>query len=267
MPFSAKYSPVLIIDIGNTNIVCAVFINGAVYRTHRFETSSTRSVAEYHELFKAAMDKYTDVKYVAIASVVPQVTGIIQKMFKQYSIAKVFEVNGLSALGLGYLIENPAVVGPDLVANAFAAWKMYEGSTIVIDLGTATTIQLISDSGLYAGVVICPGLKTAAANLFERAALLSEVKLKVPEELIGNNTQDALLSGIIRGHALMIKGFIEEIKAAYTQYSPYQVIITGGLCSVVKPLLPESYRLDEHLTLKGLYLALVSLAEQDQFTT
>jgi type III pantothenate kinase len=266
MPFRAKYSPVLIVDIGNTNIVCAVFVNGEAQAMHRFVTNALRSVEDYHQEFLAAVPGYCEFTFVAIGSVVPQVGHTIQAMFARYSTAKVFEVNGLSALGLGYITPNPALVGADLVANALAAWKLYKGSALVVDLGTATTIQLITEFGLYAGVIIAPGLKTAAANLFEKAALLSEIELAAPPSLLSNNTQDALLTGIVRGHALMIKAFIESIKSDQPQYAPYQVILSGGLAAMLKNLLPEEWIVDTQLTLKGLYLALVQLAEQEQFS-
>lgn len=263
MPFSVKYSPILIVDIGNTNIVCAVFANGEPEATYRFRTNALCSVGDYHDQFRAALPGYCDFAYVALASVVPEVGKCIKVMFACHSSAEVYEINGLSELGLSYVTENPAQIGADLVANAFAAWKLYDTSTLVVDLGTATTIQLITKFGLYAGVAIAPGLKTAAAHLIEEAAQLSDVVLVAPDFVLGNNTQDAMLAGIVRGHALMIQAFVEEIRAEYAQYAPYQVILTGGLSSLVAKLLPSDYRVNAQLTLHGLYLALLHLAGQE----
>ncbi len=264
MPFSVKFDPILIVDIGNTNIVCAKFEKGQPQELHRIQTDPACSVDDYHKIFLSALPEYCNINYVAIGSVVPRVEELVSAMFAEYSRAQVFHITGVSPIGLKYLIKNPSVVGADLVANAFAAWKLYQKSTLVVDLGTATTIQLITDDGLYAGVVIIPGMKTSAANLFEHAALLSEVELRAPHCLIGNNTEDALLSGIVRGHALMIKAFVDQIEQQYSEYAPYSVILTGGLASVIQGILPDSYIIDKELTLKGLYLAAQSILEQAQ---
>ncbi|MDD2596788.1 MAG: type III pantothenate kinase [Candidatus Cloacimonetes bacterium] len=263
MPFSAEKSHVLIVDIGNTNIVCAVFECGEAKDAFRLETDPDCSVESLHQQFLTALPRYCSIPFVALGSVVPLMTGVLKQMFARYSPARLYEINGLSPLGLGYVIENPAVVGADLVANAFAAWQLYQGSSLVVDLGTATTIQLINASGLYAGVVIAPGMKTAAAHLFEKAAQLSEVNLEAPGSILGNNTHDAMLSGIVRGHALMIHAFIDQISEGYAQWAPYRVILTGGLAGVIQPLMPDDYIYDAQLTLKGFYLALMRLIEQE----
>jgi type III pantothenate kinase len=263
MPFSVKDSPVLIVDVGNTNIVCALFEGDSITAVYRFETKADRSPEDYHNEFQAAITGYCAFTCVAIGSVVPEVGDTIKAMFSEYTDAKVYEINGLSPIGLSYATDNPAKVGADLVANALAAWKLYETNTIVVDLGTATTIQLISDSGFYAGVAIIPGLKTAAAHLFDHAALLSEVKLEAPPFVLGNNTHDALLTGIVRGHALMIQAFVESIRREYPAYAPSRVILTGGLAQLINDLVPKDYILDSRLTLKGFHLALISLVEQE----
>ena len=263
MPFSVKDSPVLIVDVGNTNIVCALFEDSSIITVHRFETKADSSLEDYHHQFQAAIPGYCDITHVAIGSVVPEVGDTVKAMFSRMTGAKVYQINGLSPIGLTYATDNPEKIGADLVANALAAWKLYASHTIVVDLGTATTIQLISDSGYYAGVAIIPGLKTAAAHLFEHTALLSEVKLEVPAFLLGNNTHDALLTGIVRGHALMIQAFIESIRSQYPDYVPCRVILTGGLAQIIKDLVPGDYILDSQLTLKGFHLALMTLMEQE----
>jgi type III pantothenate kinase len=144
---------VLIVDIGNTNIsVRLVFECGEAKDAFRLETDPDCSVESLHQQFLTALPRYCSIPFVALGSVVPLMTGVLKQMFARYSPARLYEINGLSPLGLGYVIENPAVVGADLVANAFAAWQLYQGSSLVVDLGTATTIQLINASGLYAGV-------------------------------------------------------------------------------------------------------------------
>jgi type III pantothenate kinase len=265
MPSSVKTDPTLVVDIGNSNIVCAVFDQGKLKIRYRFETDSSRTAEDYYSQIQQKMRDHAlaHFKYVAMGSVVPKLRETWRELILQHSEARIYDINGLSPLGLRYLIEDPSVVGPDLVANAFAAWKKYYGSTLVVDLGTATTIQLIDSDGLYAGVVIAPGVKTAASHLFEKAAMLQNVVLQAPKQLLGNCTKDALLSGIITGHALMLRGFISEIKVNYSQYAPFKVILTGGLASIIAPMCAADYVVDQNLTLEGLFLAMCTLIQNE----
>lgn len=261
MPYSVNTDPTLVVDIGNTNIVCAVYEQDKLTNRYRIEADPGSTVDDLNSQFKAAISKYSlkEFKYVALGTVVPKLGKTFKAMLQRYSSAKIYEINGLSPIGLRYLIKEPALVGADLVGNAYAAWKKYQTATLVVDLGTATTIQLIDRDGLYVGVVIAPGLKTAANHLFDKAALLYSVTLQAPKELLGNTTRDAMLSGIITGHALMLKGFIAEIKVNYAQYGPFQLILSGGLVDVIAPLCSMDYVVDQNLTLDGFYLAMKSL--------
>jgi len=222
-------------------------------------------VEDYHSILRHKMQNYhlASFKYAVIGSVVPKLTEIFVELLSNFSSAKVYQINGLSDIGLRYLIEDRSSVGPDLVANAFGAWKKYHISTIIVDLGTATTIQLVDKDGLYAGVIIAPGVKTAASHLFEKAALLSDVELTAPKQLLGNSTQDALLSGIITGHAMMLRGFIAEIKVNYAKYAPFKVILTGGLANVIAPMCAADYVVDQNLTIDGLYMAMQTLVQKE----
>ena len=256
MPYSVNTDLTLVVDIGNTNIVCAVYEQDKLKNRSRIEADPNFTVEDLNRQFKAALSKYSlsEFKYVALGTVVPRLGSTFKAMMELHSKAKVYEINGLSPIGLRYLIKEPALVGPDLVGNAFAAWKKYKSSALVIDLGTATTIQLIDKDGLYVGVVIAPGIKTAADHLFEKAALLYSVVLQAPSQLLGNTTRDAMLSGIITGHALMLRGFIAEIKVNYAQYGPFQIILSGGLANVIAPMCSTDYVVDQNLSLDGFYL-------------
>ncbi|MCB5251382.1 MAG: type III pantothenate kinase [Candidatus Cloacimonadaceae bacterium] len=265
MPNSANTDLTLVVDIGNSNMVCAVYEQDIQKNRYRIKTDPDSTVDDLYSSFEAAMSDYSlrEFKYVALGSVVPKMGKIFKAMIQTRSSAKVYEITGLSPLGLRYLIKDPSLVGADLVGNAFAAWKKYHGSTLVVDLGTATTIQLIDKDGLYAGVVIAPGIMTAASHLFEKAALLSNVVLQAPSQLLGNTTRDALLSGIITGHALMLRGFISEIKVNYAQYGPFQTVLSGGLANVIAPMCSTDYIVDQNLTLDGFYLAMKSLIQNE----
>ena len=265
MPNSVNTDLALVVDIGNTNIVCAVYEQDKLKNRYRIETDPNSTVEDLYSHLKAAISDYSlkEFKSVALGSVVPKLGKTFKAMTDLYLSAKLYEINGLSPLGLRYLIKEPALVGADLVANAFAAWKKYQSSTLVVDLGTATTIQLIDKDGLYRGVVIAPGVKISANCLFEKAAMLNSVVLQPPKQLLGNTTRDALLSGIITGHALMLKGFITEITANYAQFGPFQVILSGGLANVIGPVCSIDYIVDQNLTLDGFYLAMKSLIQRE----
>lgn len=266
MPDSKIMEATLVVDIGNTNIVCAVFDRGEKIASSRILSIPPLSKEEYLSRLGILFPEYPFVlfKYIVVASVVPSITKVWQEISLDYPGQCFHFITGLSTLGLKYNITNRAIVGADLVANAFAAWKGYSGSSLVVDLGTATTIQLVTDQGLYAGVVIAPGMKTAASQLIQKAAQLEEFSLVAPDEVIGNNTIDALRSGIVLGHALMIQSFIAKISEEYPQYAPYTVILTGGLASTIAPLCPSDYILDSDLTINGLFLAACHLAGESE---
>lgn len=265
MPYSMNTDLTLVVDIGNTNIVCAAYEQDELQKRYRIETDPNSTEDDLYSRLEAAISNYSlrEFGYVAWGSVVPKMGETFKAMMRACSSAKIYEITGLSPLGLRYLIKDPALVGADLVGNAFAAWKKYQGATLVVDLGTATTIQLIDKDGLYAGVVIAPGLKTSANHLFEKAALLEKVVLQAPTQLLGNTTRDAVLSGIITGHALMLRGFIAEIKVNYAQYGPFKTILSGGLASVIAPMCSTDYVVDQNLTLDGFYLAMKSLIQNE----
>jgi type III pantothenate kinase len=255
--------PILVVDIGNTNIVCAVYQQGKSVWSVRLQSDSQRTSDEYYNTLSGLMVDipFHHIKYIALGSVVPELRRIWKHLFNKYSEAKLVEINGLSPLGLHYKVNNPGFIGADLVANAYGAWKKYQQNVIVIDMGTATTIQVVSDQGVFEGCIIAPGMKTGAANLFEKAAQLIELELVAPPVLLGTNTYDAVLSGIIHGHALMLESFVQNLKQQYADHSPILTIICGGMASLVQPLVPSADLIDKSLTLDGFHLALLALLQ------
>jgi type III pantothenate kinase len=234
---------ILVVDIGNTNIVCGIYENDKL------------------TWFAPLLGDYSlkSIHYVAIGSVVPELSRIWIHLFQKYSSARIVDIKATSPLGLTYMVDNPSFIGADLVANAYGAWKKYHTNCIIVDLGTATTVQVVSASGLFIGAAIAPGLRTGASFLFEKAALLSEVELSSPPHVLGTNTHDALLSGIVSGHAIMIEGFINRIRMQYPELEPIKTIITGGISELLKPLVSNIDCLDKTLTLDGLHMAVKHL--------
>lgn len=261
MSLSPISDSVLVMDVGNTNIVCAVYQNGKITWQDRISSLENHTAEDFYKIVNDSMlgCKFEDLKYVVLGSVVPKVGQTLQHMVDDHSNARLFNINGLSPLGLRINSLHPDKVGADLVANAFATWQKYHQNAIVIDLGTATTIQLVTADGLYQGVAILPGLKTAAQNLFLSAAQLDEIALIPPKSTLGNNTIDAMTSGIVLGHALMIDGFIDRIIQENSDLDPLKVLLTGGLAGLIKDLIHHDAILDSQLTTDGLYLALLKL--------
>jgi type III pantothenate kinase len=249
----------LVVDIGNTNIVCGVYHKGSLIWHARFKTDSLRTADEYYALLssmKTGVWEISSIKSIALASVVPDMTRIWQHLFRKYFQVEALVINAYSPLGITFMVKDPGFIGADLIANAFGAWKKHQKSCIVVDLGTATTIQLITATGLFKGAVIAPGIRTAAAKLFEKAALIPEIELVTPTVILGTNTTDAVLSGVVKGHAFMVESFLNEIRQQNLDNEPFQTVLTGGIADLMAPLIPSHGLVDKTLTLDGLYLSL-----------
>ncbi len=249
--------PCLVIDIGNTNIACGIYQGDSMTWFARFFSSRNRTADEYYSLLRPLLgeNRPETIQLVAMASVVPELTRIWQHLLQKYFEAEILEINACSELGLSCRVADPACIGADLIANAFGAWLKYRRNCIVVDLGTATTIQFITAQGGFEGVAIAPGLKTSADHLFEQAALLPQIELIPPQTLLGTNTRDALLSGIIQGHAFMLEAYIQRVKLHYFDKPDIYTVLTGGIAELVKPLIPSIDTVDKTLTLDGIYLA------------
>ena len=249
---------ILVVDIGNTNIVCGIYSSDELIWHARLRTESRRTADEYFALLIALRDSSWDVSQIEniiIASVVPDMTRMWQHLFQKFFLKEAMILNAYSPIGLSYVVKDPGFIGADLVANAFSAWQKYKSNAIIIDFGTATTLQMITSDGKLMGAIIAPGMKAAAAELFQKAALLSEIELSHPPVLLGTNTKDAMLSGIVKGHALMVESFINSLKHEYKNYLPLKVITTGGISDLLAPFIPSIDIIDRTLTIAGLYLA------------
>jgi type III pantothenate kinase len=158
-------------------------------------------------------------------------------------------------LGIEINTETPAKVGEDRLINSSAAYQQYKTSLIIIDCGTATTLDVVTAEGVFQGGVICPGLLISADVLFSKAAQLSQVNLEMPENVIGKNTTDSIKSGLIYGYGGMIDSLIKRITNEIEQQGQPTptVVITGGLAAKVLPIL-SNVIYHEDLTLRGLYL-------------
>ena len=252
---SEEPSPLLLaIDVGNTNIVMGVFRGDEVLADWRIATGSHTMPDEYavllsnllghHQLTLAGVDD------AIIASVVPKVTANLREMLEKYTNIDALVVGPSIETGVRIGIDNPKEVGADRVVNALAAYRLYGGPAVVIDLGTATTFDAVSASGEYLGGAIAPGILTSVEALSRYTARIPRVDMERPPHAIGKDTFTAMQSGIILGHAAMVEGMVRRI-AAELEGEP-RVIATGGLCGVIAAEVPLIQVADKNLTLKGL---------------
>ena len=246
----------LVVDIGNTNITCGVYKNDTLVGLFRFYSTTNRTADEYYSLLSDLIRDYASgIEAITFSSVVPELSRIWQHLFRKFIDAPVLEINAASQLGLTYKVDDASIIGSDLVVNAYGAWCKYKTNCIIIDLGTATTIQFVTAEGSFEGVTIAPGMRSGAAHLLDKAALLSQIEISTPETLLGTNTKDALLSGIVNGHALMIEAFVQKIKLHYFERKEVKTILTGGIADLLMPLMKSVDYVDKTLTLDGIYLA------------
>jgi type III pantothenate kinase len=252
----------LAVDVGNTNITLGLW-NGQQWENQwRLRTVHDKTVDEYGVYLKSLLREARAEKKIsaaAISSVVPPLTGTFIAVCKNYLGVEPLLVNSETDTGIQILTDNPAEVGADRIVDAAAAHHLYPGYSIVVDIGTATTFDVVSDKGELLGVAIAPGLGVAAAALSSRAAQLGRVALEAPPRAIGRNTVHAMQSGLIFGYVGLIEGLIKRITAEINEQHPAppirpQVIGTGGLITVIASETDIIDHIDPWLTLTGLRL-------------
>lgn len=246
----------LAIDVGNTQTVVGAYKGSELVGHWRVSTDASKTgdeLALYYQGFLMLKGlTFTQFDAVIISSVVPSATMALEEMTCDYWDFEPLIVGQNIEAGIRILMDNPLEVGPDRLVNAVAAFDRYGGPSIVVDFGTATTFDAISDQGDYLGGVIAPGIEISTRALFSAAARLSRVELHRPPDVIGKNTTTSLQSGIIFGFAGQVDRITElmmdELQGKAT------VIATGGLAEVV---LAECRHIQFHdplLTLHGLKL-------------
>jgi len=154
--------------------------------------------------------------------------------------------------GMAIKYGNPHEVGADRIVNGVAAFEQHGGPVVIVDFGTATTIDVVDASGAYLGGAIAPGLETSAEALFSKAARLSKVDLDPPGRAIGQSTRESVQAGLLLGQACMIDGLVRRVWDELGEHTP--VVMTGGLATLMAPLCETTTAVDPDLTLKGLIL-------------
>ncbi len=244
------------IDIGNTNVVMGLYQGKELISHWRIATDHQKMADEYAmlllDLFERAAQEPQAVEGIIMASVVPPLTGTFEKLAQRYFGQQALVVDAQVHTGVRICLDNPAEVGADRVVNAVAAYHRYGGPACVVDLGTATTFDLISAEGDYLGGAIAPGLGIAAEALFQRTARLPRIELVRPPSAIGKNTVQAMQSGLLFGYVGLVEGLVARYRA---ELGPaLKVIATGGLAPLIAAETEVVDALDPWLTLEGLRL-------------
>jgi len=244
----------LVIDIGNTNVVFGLYEGEALLHTFRVATVHSRTEDEYGVLLLQLMTlrklTYDVVHAAIIASVVPPLTDVMVQAVRHAFAREPMVVGPGLKTGMPVLYENPREVGADRIVNAVAAYERLNGPVIVVDFGTATTFDCVSPKGEYLGGVIVPGIRVSLDALLERAAKLSRIELVAPPRVLGKNTTNALQSGLVIGHAAMVDGVVERLQLELGYKS--HVIATGGFGTLIAEHAKRINELDPNLTLEGL---------------
>lgn len=245
---------ILAVDIGNTNIVFGLFEGDDIICDWRIGTDKAKTSDEYGLLFKELLEfREIDIKSVegaAISCVVPTILGTITDAINEYfSVDSTVVGPGIKS-GMPILYHNPKEVGADRICNGVAAFEIYKGSVIVVDFGTATTFDCISEKGEYMGGTITPGLLISAEALYREASKLPRVEILKPDNVIGKTTVESIQSGLVYGYAGLVDGIVENIKAEM-KTNP-DVIATGGSAHLISTESKAIESVDEYLTLKGL---------------
>ncbi len=248
----------LAIDVGNTQTVIGMFGPAATGRpelVHHWRISShaERTADEMAMIISQLLDlQELDVDVVdgiAVASVVPRTTAALREMSEKWFPVTTVIVEPGVRTGMPILYDNPKEVGADRIADAVAAYDLYGGPTIVVDFGTATTVEAISPRGEYLGGAIVPGIEISLDALFGRAAALRRVELVEPRNVIGKNTIEAIQSGAIYGFAAQVDGLCARFEE---ELGPSTVVATGGLAGLIAPLTVSIDHHEPWLTLNGL---------------
>lgn len=245
---------VLVIDVGNTNIVVGLYKDQELMYHWRLSTNRTATVDEYgmiiHNLFNHVDVKMKDIEGIIISSVVPPLMFVLESLCLKYLKREPFIVGPGLKTGLNIRYENPKEVGADRIVNAVGAIDKYGPPLIVVDFGTATTFDYIDAKGDYIGGAIAPGIGISTEALYQSAAKLPRIELVRPKSVVGRNPVSSMQAGIIYGYAGQVDGIVTRIIEEF-QVQP-QVIATGGLAELIAKESKTIQIINPLLTLEGL---------------
>jgi type III pantothenate kinase len=248
----------LAIDVGNTNIVLGVFDGDTLVQSWRLQTLRERTADELgllvDGLFAHSRIERVQIRGIILGSVVPPLTPTIKAMAQRYFGVQALTIEPGLDTGMPILYDNPSEVGADRIVNGVAAYEKFGRGTsrplIVVDFGTATTLDAISAKGEYLGGAICPGVQISADALFQRAARLPRIDVRKPARIVGRTTVAAMESGLFYGYVGMVEGLVRRMSDELGGNA--LCVATGGLATIIAPETPIIEHVDADLTLHGL---------------
>ena len=244
----------LVMDVGNTNVTLGVFRGQELVASWRLRTEVHRTSDEYAVLLKSLLAgeglSPSDISEAVLASVVPPLVAVLQESMRKHLGIRPLVVEAGIKTGVRICTDNPREVGADRICNALAAYRLYGGPAIVIDFGTATTFDVVSEGGDYLGGAIAPGIEVALEALFQHAAKLPSIEFTRPKHAIGKNTVASMQSGLIFGYVGLVEGIVRRIKRELGGRA--RVIATGGQAEVIVRESSMVEVVDPDLTLVGL---------------
>lgn len=245
----------LAIDIGNTNTVLGLFKDGSLVHDWRIRTEVNITIDEYaiilRSLFAVHEIPLDSVSDVIISCVVPPVLNSAERFCQRYFSSTPLVVGPGIRTGMPILYDNPKEVGADRIVNAVAAYEQKKNAVIVVDFGTATTFDYVSERGEYMGGVISPGIMISCEALFQKASKLPRVEIFArPPSIMAKNTIASMNAGIVYGYAGLVEGIISRMKREVNR--EVYVVATGGLAPLIASECGIIDEVDDYLTLKGL---------------
>ena len=246
----------LLTDIGNTNIVIGAMEGDDFLFEARIATDRNKSSDQYAvSILKLLALHHTDPEQIddcIISSVVPPVLNTVKTGLSKILHVKPMVVGPGLKTGLKIRMDNPAQVGSDRIVIAVGALAKYRAPLILLDFGTATTIEVVARDDTYIGGCIIPGVRTALDGLTAKSAQLPSISLESPQKVIGTNTVECMRSGVLCGTAAMVDGMLERIEQELGEGAT--VIATGGIAPMIVPLCRRKILLEENLLLRGLQI-------------
>ncbi len=243
------------IDVGNTNITCGVFRDKEMVATFRMTTKKPRTSDEYGMIMKNLLENNKinadEIDAIIVASVVPKVMySLGSALIKYFEIMPIVVEPGIKT-GIRLDFDNPRQVGADRIVDAVAAYELYGGPVIVIDFGTATTYDVITEDGAFIGGVTAPGVQTSASALWSAAAKLPEVEIQMPKTIIAKDTITSMQAGIVFGQIGQTEAIVNRIKKE-TGFEDIKTVATGGLGNLITAETDAIDIYNPSLTLHGL---------------
>lgn len=248
-------SSLLAIDIGNTEMVVGLMQGRSVIAHWRFSSRAPRTADECYILLKQGFESkgfsLKDVNGVVIASVVPSLTRVFMDVAGMIDQINPLVVSSEIQTGLEIRYETPRMVGADRICNAVGGYEKYGAPLIVVDFGTATTFDVVGDSGVYLGGAIALGLTGASYELHRLSAKLPRVDLELPDRVVGQSTEQSIQSGIMWGMVCLVDGMVCRIRKEMSWKSA-RIIATGGMASFFNQKSETIEKIDRFLTLDGM---------------